>query len=46
MPIPRLRIRPVRALAVDMPENWLQAHRYLSMDDRREHKKEVLRMAA
>jgi hypothetical protein len=27
-------------------ESWLEAHRYLSMDDLREHKKEALRMAA
>jgi putative transposase len=29
-----------------MHENWLEAHRYLNMDDLREHEKEVLRMAA
>jgi hypothetical protein len=29
-----------------MHENWLEAHRYLSMDALREHKKEALRMAA
>jgi putative transposase len=34
------------ALAVEMHENWLEAHRYLNMDDLREHKKEILRMAA
>jgi putative transposase len=39
-------LRLVRALAVEMHENWLEAHRYLNMDDLREHKKEVLRMAA
>jgi putative transposase len=39
-------LRPIRALAVEMHENWLEAHRYLNMDDLREHKKEVLRMAA
>jgi transposase-like protein len=39
-------LRLVRALAVEMHENWLEAHRYLNMDDRREHKKEALRMAA
>jgi hypothetical protein len=32
--------------AVETHENWLEAHRYLNMDDLREHKKEVLRMAA
>ena len=34
-----------RSLAVEMHENWLEAHRYLNMDDLREHKKEALRMA-
>jgi hypothetical protein len=29
-----------------MHENWLEAPRYLNMDDLREHKKEALRMAA
>jgi putative transposase len=38
--------RLIRALAVEMHENWLEAHRYLNMDDLREHEKEVLRMAA
>jgi putative transposase len=39
-------LRLVRALAVEMHENWLEAHRYLNMDDLHEHKKEALRMAA
>ena len=39
-------LRLIRALAVEMHENWLEAHRYLNMDDLREHKKEALRMAA
>src|ERR671918_2801146 len=39
-------LRLVRALAVEMHENWLEAHRYLNMDDLREPKKEALRMAA
>jgi hypothetical protein len=39
-------LRLIRALAVEMHENWLEAHRYLSMDDLCEHKKEALRMAA
>jgi putative transposase len=39
-------LRLVRALAVEMHENWLEAHRYLNMDDLREHKKEALHMAA
>jgi hypothetical protein len=28
------------SLAVEMHEHWLEAHRYLDMDDLREHKKE------
>jgi transposase-like protein len=39
-------LRPVRALAVETHENWLEAHRYLNMDDLREHKKTHLRGAA
>ena len=39
-------LRLIRALAVEMHENWQEAHRYLNMDDLREHKKEALRMAA
>lgn len=35
-----------RALAVEIHENWLEAHRYLNMDGLREHKKEALRVAA
>jgi putative transposase len=38
--------RLVRALAVETRENWLEQHRYLNMDDLREHKKEALRRAA
>jgi hypothetical protein len=38
--------RLVRALAVETHENWLEQHRYLNMDDLREHKKEALRRAA
>jgi putative transposase len=38
--------RLVRALAVEMHENWLEAHRYLNMDDLKEHKKVQLRQAA
>jgi hypothetical protein len=37
--------RTIRALAVKMHENWLEAHRYLNMDNLREHKKLTLRMA-
>jgi putative transposase len=39
-------LRLVRALAVEMHENLPETHRYLNMDDLREHKNEVLRMAA
>jgi hypothetical protein len=35
-----------QALAVETHENWLEQHRYLNMDDLREHKKEALRRAA
>jgi putative transposase len=36
-------LRLVRALAVEMHENWIEAIRYLNMEDLREHKKEALR---
>ena len=36
-------LRLVRALAIEMHENWIEAIRYLNMDDLREHKKEALR---
>ena len=39
-------LRLVRALAVETHENWLEASRYLNMDDLREHKKLQLRRAA
>jgi putative transposase len=39
-------LRLVRALAVETHENWLDAHRYLNMNDLREHKKTHLRQAA
>ena len=32
-------LRLVRALAVETHENWLEAHRYLNMNDLKEHKK-------
>lgn len=38
--------RLVRALAVETHENWLEANRYLNMDDLRGHKKMQLRKAA
>lgn len=39
-------LRLIRALAVEIHEDWLEAHRYLNMEDLREHKKEQLRLAA
>jgi hypothetical protein len=36
----------VRALAVEMHENWLEAIRYLNMEHLKEHKKAELRRAA
>jgi transposase-like protein len=39
-------LRLVRALAVEMHENWLEATRYLNMNHLREHKKEALRALA
>jgi putative transposase len=39
-------LRLIRALAVEMHENWLEAIRYLNMEHWMEHKKEALRQAA
>lgn len=39
-------LRLVRALAVETNENWMEANRYINMDDLREHKKLALRHAA
>jgi len=39
-------LRLVRALAVEMHENWLEATRYLNIDHLKEHKKEALRALA
>lgn len=39
-------LRLVRALAVETHENWMEANRYINMDDLREHKKLALRKAA
>src|SRR3546814_1607303 len=39
-------LRLVRALAVETHENWLEANRYLNMDELREQKKTELRKAA
>ena len=39
-------LRRVRALAVEMHENWIEATRYLNMEYLKEHKKELMRRAA
>jgi transposase-like protein len=39
-------LRLVRALAVETHENWLEANRYLNMNDLKEHKKLMLKTAA
>jgi transposase-like protein len=39
-------LRLVRALAVEMHENWIEATRYLNMEFLKEHKKELMRQAA
>jgi putative transposase len=39
-------LRLVRALAVEMHENWIEAIRYLNMEYLKEHKQEQLRKAA
>ncbi len=39
-------LRLVRALAVEMHENWIEATRYLNMEYLKEHKKELTRKAA
>lgn len=39
-------LRLVRALAVETNENWMEANRYLNMDDLREYKKIEIRKAA
>jgi len=39
-------LRLVRALAVETNEDWMEANRYINMDDLREHKKLELRKAA
>ena len=39
-------LRLVRALAVEMHENWIEAIRYLNIEDLKEHKKEQMRRAA
>ena len=39
-------LRLIRALAVETHENWLEQHRYLNMEELREHKKLIMRPAA
>jgi transposase-like protein len=39
-------LRLIRAIAVETHENWMEANRYINMDDLREHKKLTLRQAA
>jgi putative transposase len=39
-------LRLIRALAVEMHENWIEATRYLNMEFLKEHKKELMRRAA
>lgn len=39
-------LRLVRVLAVETNENWMEANRYINMDDLREHTKLALRQAA
>ena len=38
-------LRLIRALAVEIHENWIEATRYLNMDVLEERKKELLRIA-
>ena len=39
-------LRLIRALAVEMHENWIEATRYLNMEELKEHKKQQLREVA
>ena len=39
-------LRLVRALAIETHENWIEANRYINMDDLREHNKLTMRKAA
>ncbi len=45
-PNPESCLRLVRALAVEMHENWIEATRYLNMDLLSEHKKQLRRLEA
>ena len=39
-------LRLIRALAVETHENWIEATRYLNMEELKEHKKQQLREVA
>jgi len=39
-------LRLIRALAIEMHENWIEATRYLNMEYLKEHKKELMRQVA
>jgi transposase-like protein len=39
-------LRLVRALAVEIHEDWVEQHRYLNMELLKEHRKETLRATA
>jgi putative transposase len=39
-------LRLVRALAIETHDNWIEANRYIKMEDLREHNKLALRQAA
>lgn len=39
-------LRLVRALTVEIHEDWIEQHRYLNMELLKEHRKEILRMAS
>jgi putative transposase len=45
-PSPASCLRLVRALAVEMHEEWLEGPRYINIEDLREHKKQQMRAAA
>ena len=45
--VTQMRVRVIiRAMAVETHENWLEQHRYLNMEELREHKKLMMRQAA
>jgi hypothetical protein len=39
-------MRSIRALAVEMQENWIEAIRYLDMEYLKEHEKEAVKRVA